>query len=172
MKYSFYYSLKIALNILSLLCLANIASGQDTEYKKNSIYGGFGTNSSANHASLAYERLLHPKNNLNTKIKLNFGVRTNNQRNTVYNEKVTQSYGSLSAVQLLSIIELNAGVAIRIYKFGFNNTPISFTEEYYRLRSDFQFYGNVGLRFEIDSFLIRAGIGNFDLMYFGIGVNI
>ena len=149
----------------------NSSAQEHKDYKKNTIYVSYANLIFVSQASLSYERLLLQSDNNRTKLKLGFGKYLNNNYDYETNATVYESYLSLSAVQMLNIIELNGGIAYTKFKLarGFNPDPdIDYNEK----RNKLVFYGNVGLRYVRENFIIRGGIGNLELLYVGIGINI
>jgi len=164
---------KYILFVISLLLFSSITIAQDTEYKSNSIYANYGTVIFAHQVSVSYERLLFQKNKMRTKAKLNYGNWVSDGLDYDIDAKATQSYLSLSGVQLFGMFEIGAGAALRRYQYGngINLTPGDPPADYWDIKSDVVFYGNIGLRYEEGGFLFRAGIGNLELLYLGLGVN-
>jgi len=84
--------------------------------------------------------------------------------------QVFDSYISLSAVQLFGIVEASVGVAGTSFTLapGFEPDP---NVDYSVQMNGLTFIGNIGLRFEKNQFMVRVGVGNFELLYAGVGVN-
>ncbi len=160
----------VLLILFFFFSLLSVSAQEDPGSKKNSVYGNFGTIIFSNQMSLSYERLLAEKKSLRTKAKVQFGHYLSNNADYDTNARLTENYVSLSAVQLISILEFNAGISWVQYSLapGFDPDPDT---NYDELFNRLAFYGNIGLRYTKDHFMIRAGLGNLELLYLGIGVN-
>lgn len=160
--------------IVLFFCLVfNLANAQfqtDSEFKNNSVFGSFGTIILSNQASLSYERTVFSKKKLRTRVKLSYGNFFSNNLDFDTGAQIFDSYLSLSAVQLFGIVEASAGITGTRFTLapGFEPDPnVDYTEQ----MNGLTFIGNIGLRFEKDQFMFRVGVGNFELLYAGIGVN-
>ena len=170
MKFTVYQKSYLIISILIFLGF-NVAVAQNTEMEnKNSVYGNYGNLIAISQASISYERLFLKKEKLETRVKLNYGNYLSNNLDFETNARVTDSYFSLSAVQLIGILELNAGVALENFRLaaGFEPDP---DVDYSILMNRLAFYGNIGIRYSKKNFLIRAGFGNLELLHVGVGLN-
>ena len=168
-----YFNFKKSSFFVFVLLIISLQSaiGQEVETDhKNSIYGSLGTVILSNQASLSYERMLFKKGKLETRAKLNYGSYLSNNFDFDTGAKVNENHLSLSAVQLFGILELNAGAAFVNFRLaeGFNPDP---NVDYTELLNRVTFYGNIGVRYSKNRFLFRAGIGNLELLYLGLGLN-
>jgi len=135
------------------------------EKPKNTVYLTYGNIIFSAQVSGAYERTFFQKNKLRTKGKINAGGYLYNHADYADGAKVYSSYVSLSAVQLLSIVEINAGLAYTSFSRAQN---LSGTSD---MVNALEFYGCLGLRFEKNNIIIRGGLGNLELLYIGLGFN-
>ena len=149
-----------------LLC--NLVNAQETEYKKNAGYISFGTVIFSSQASLSYERTIYEKDLIRTKFKINYGKYISNNLDQETDSKVYNNYKSVSGVFLFNQFEFNLGIAFTEYKLvrGFEPDP---SRDYDEVINGSQIYGNIGVRYEKNNFLMRAGIGNLELLYAGVG---
>lgn len=163
------YSLILLITLLhqSLTLNAQV----EESYKKNSFYLSYGNIIFADQFSISYERLLFQKDKKRTKLKANYGSYLNNNWDFDTGAIVYKNYGSLSAVQLIGMLELNAGVAFAQYTLDPGFDPVPGTD-YSIVKNRITFYGNIGVRYVKDRFLFRAGLGNLELLYIGVGFNL
>jgi len=103
-------------------------------------------------------------------MKLNVGSYLTNGLDYDTNSFVYDKYISLSAVQLLGPIEVNAGMAYTQYTLAAGFEPMP-TIDYNQTKTRLEFYGSFGLRFDNKGFLLRGGVGNLELIYIGMGIN-
>ncbi len=160
--------------LVIIMMLNNIgyltAQNATDTFKNNSIFLSAGSIIFSNQVSIAYERELYEVNNWRTRIKANFGSYLSNNADYDTNAILYRNYFSLSGVQLVGLLEVNAGVAFAHYTLarGFNPDPMV---NYDEVNNKIVFYGNLGIRYVKHKFLFRAGLGNLELLYIGIGVN-
>lgn len=152
---------------------AMLAQEESDEYRKNTIYASYGNIIFTSQASISYERSVYNfgQNKKNrTKLKVTYGNYLGNNLDYETGERVYENYTGLAVVQLLGKLETNLGVTYANYKLasGFNPDP---DVDYTLSNNSFVFYGNIGYRYENNFFLFRAGVGNFDLLYVGLGFN-
>jgi len=164
-----YDHLKFFLILLAAF-ITNIVSinAQETEYKKNALYINYGNVIFASQASVSYERTVYQKEHIRTKLKVNYGKFLGNHFDQDIGGKITESYKSVSGVLLMRLFEINLGVAFTKYTLEGNPFPDPNTDGD-RIYNGTDFYGSFGIRTEKDGFLLRAGIGNLELLYAGIG---
>lgn len=142
----------------------SIPSSTAQEVKpKNTVYLTYGNIIFSAQVSGAYERTFFQKNKLTTKGKINAGGYLYNHADYDDGAKVYSSYVSLSAVQLLSIMEVNAGLAYTTFSRA---KSLSGTSD---MVHALEFYGCLGLRYEKNRIMIRGGVGNLELLYLGLG---
>ena len=166
-KFKYLSLLILALTILSL----QSTLAQDVEtHQKNSVYANYGSVIFSSQVSVSYERLFLKKGKYETRAKLNYGNYLSNNLDFETNAKVYEDYFSVSAVQLIGLLELNAGMALSNFKRaeGFEPDP---DVDYTILMNQVIFYGNIGIRYSKNNFLIKAGVGNLELLHIGIGLN-
>ncbi len=159
--------------LITIVVFTNLktATAQEVEgYLKNSLYVSVGTVLFSSQVSFSYERTILEKKDWRTKVKLNYGHYLYNGLDYDTNEKVNDNFLSLSAVQLIGLVELNGGLAYSRYKLasGFDPEP---NVDYTQQKERYQFYGNIGVRYEKNNFMFRGGIGNLEFLYLGLGVN-
>ena len=178
MKYTKQQYISFLILVLSFLSLQSIQAQkmENTQAQnigntqKNSIYATFGTIIFSSQVSVSYERLLIKKKISETRAKLNYGNYLSNNFDYATGAKVWDSYFSVSAVQLISIVEINLGLAFSKFRLaeGFDPEP---NVDYTTVMNGTSFYGNFGLRYSKNKFLVRAGFGFPELLYFGLGFN-
>lgn len=159
---------KPLLPILFFCIAATAVIAQESNYKKNSIYASFGTVIWANQVSVSYDRTVYEWKALRAKAKVNFGQVLGNHYDSAENSRITWRYGTISAVHMYSIFEVNTGISLtqnsRQTGLVNNQNPTDLF-----LAADF--YGSVGIRLEKDWFQFRTGIGNLEFIYVGLGAN-
>lgn len=153
-----------------LINMENTNAQNNESVKKNAAYVSYGNIIFSSQISVSYERLIFEKNNMQTNAKVNFGKYLSNNADYETNAKVYQNFLSISAVHLVGLLEINGGISYAQFKLakGFNPEP---DIDYSELKQKIGFYGNVGIRYTKNKFLVRAGIGNVELLYLGIGLN-
>jgi len=139
-----------------------------------SIHGNYSSLVLSNQIFVGVERKIWQHNNFRTKAKVFYNSFLNNDFDFEANTKIYSSHLGLAAVQMISLFELNVGVAYSQYDIagGFVSGVLGQSQgaiERKENQSGFDFYGSVGMRFEMNKFLIRFGVGNLDHLYFGIG---
>ena len=156
----------------SLICLHTaIAQEDENDYRKNSIYATYGNLIFTSQASISYERSIFKfGQNNRTKLKATYGNNLGNNLDYDTGERVYENYTGLSVVQLFGKFETNLGAAYASYTLapGFNPDP---DIDYSLVENAFVLFANIGYRYENDHFLFRAGVGNLDLLYVGLGFN-
>ncbi|MEL7222009.1 MAG: hypothetical protein AAGJ93_11870 [Bacteroidota bacterium] len=155
---------------LFLLIFSNCLCAQQVDYKNNSVYVSYGTVIFSDQFSVAYEHTLFAKDNLRTRLKGAYGTYLSNNADYDTNEELYDRHISLSAVQLIGLFEFNLGVAYIDYTLapGFDPTP---DVDYSEVKNKWALYGNVGIRYVKNNFLLRAGISRVELLYLGLGIN-
>ena len=155
--------------LLFFTCTFSQLSAQK-DYKKNSLHVSYGNIIFASQANVSYERTLLKKRIFRTRARIGYGNYLSNNFDFDTNAKVHENYLSLGIVQMLGILELSAGVARTTFTLapGFDPNP---NVDYDELLNDFEFIGNIGLRYTAKRWLIRAGIGNHEKLYLGVGLN-
>ena len=103
-------------------------------------------------------------------VKLTYGIVSADGLDFETDEKVLENYKGVSAVFLYNVFEFNFGLAHTRYKRAQGFSPVPGTD-YDRTFSGFQFYGSTGLRFVLDEFMLKVGIGNLEYLYLGAGFN-
>ncbi len=142
--------------------------GQETNYK-NSIYFSAGTVIFNQLISLSYERDLFQKDKFQTRARIN-GSFLRHGLDYAPGARVDEEYIGLGIVQLIGIFEIGGGIAVSRYFITpdfpeFESAPIDVVR-----RTGPTFYGHVGLRYEKNRFLIKAGLGNLEYLYLGLGL--
>lgn len=165
-----YYLRSLLLLIITFCAISNSLIGQDTTYSKNSIIINYGTVIFVTQASASYERLVFQEDNKRIKIKLDYCSYLSNNYDYDTDAKVYDGYKGISGVFLYGILEASVGFAFTDYKLekGFNSDPL---KDYSKQLHGREIYGNVGLRYDKDNLILRAGIGNLDLLYVGFGLS-
>ncbi len=162
---------KIALSLLVILfCGATVQAQYDEGRKKNSIYVNYGNVIFVSQASIAYERLILDKDDYVTKGRLMYGNYLTNNLDFEAGARRYESYLGLSVVQLLYWVEINAGVAYGRYTFAPGIDPVEMIDST-TIQESAVAFGSVGVRYEKNNFLFRAGVGNLELLYIGLGMN-
>lgn len=160
----------LLLILFTLLTNTGNTSAQNTKPNhKNTAYVSLGSILFDSQFSISYERLIFEKKKMETSLKANYGNYFINGSDYETNARVNESFFSLSAVQLIGLLELNAGIAYTQYKLarGFDPEPdIDYTE----LKNRVNFYGIIGIRYTKNRFLIRGGLGNLELLHLGVGL--
>lgn len=136
----------------------------------NAVYVNYSSLILSNQLSVGVERKLWQRNNLRTKAKVFYNYFLNNDWDFAAGERIYDSHVGLSVVQLISLFEVNAGVAYHTYREAFGIGPAS-TPVNPKTQHGFGFYGTAGMRFELDKFLLRFGAGNLDHLYIGAGLS-
>jgi hypothetical protein len=156
------------LNLFGLLCI-NL-NAQENSNKQNSVFISYGSIINSSQVSIAYERLILKKDNFSTKIKATYGEFLTNNADYEQGARVYENWVGIGGVQLLGPFELNLGVAYAKYNLasGFGNSS---GIERLGNPKDFIFNGSFGLRYEKNNLLARVGLGNFELVYLGIGMS-
>jgi hypothetical protein len=141
---------------------------QDTLYSKNSILVSYGNVIFTSQASASYERLVFQEDKNRIKIKLDYCSYLSNNSDYETDAKVYDGYKGISGVLLHGIFEVSVGIAFTNYKLakGFNFDPL---KDYSKKLNGRELFGSAGVRYDKDNFILRAGIGNLDLLYAGIG---
>ncbi len=161
-------------SIIILICILfnaqNVFAQNEHLYKDHSIYVSYGNIIHSSQASLSFEKTLFQKNTSRTRLKISNGYYLSNNADFETNAKIFDNYVSLSGVQLIGILELSGGVALSYFKLaeGFEPDP---SVDYSEQMRNLQFLGNIGMRYAKDHFMFRAGIGNLELFYLGLGYN-
>lgn len=156
--------------ILFLTLLQTLVTSGQEEIQKNSLYVSMGTVIFSNQVSVAYERNIFSRNKARTNFKIGAGTYLSNNADYETGAIVNDNYFNLGVAQLINKLELNAGLAYTNYKkdAGFNPVPeVDYDEQFNR----FQVYANIGVRLSKKNFLFRAGVGNLELLYLGLGFN-
>ncbi len=161
----------------SFFCL--ISYGQETTvnveiqnaefYKKNFIYATYGNLIFVDHVSFSFERSFYQKYRTRFNAKLSVGRFPRNGFDLETGEKINKKYLAFSGVFCLNLFEVQLGVAYREYQLAVGFTPdpgIDYNENLSGLQST----GAIGFRFEKQNFILRAGVGNHELLYASIGV--
>ena len=171
MKNLFSKNSKCAL-ILIIAIFSNVIylNAQNAAYKKNSICLSYGNIIFSDQISFSYERMVWGVDNMRTKAKINYGHYLNNNADYETGATVYKNHLSLSGIQLIGLLELNAGIAFTQFTLASGFSPVP-AIDYSKIKNKITFYGNIGIRYVSNKFLIRAGIGNLELLYAGIGVN-
>jgi len=166
--------LKRASSIAILLCVVfnaeNAFAQNEPLYKDYSIFVSYGNVIHSSQASLSFEKTLFQKNTNRTRLKISNGYYLSNNADFETNAKIFDNYVALSGVQLIGLLELSGGVALTSFKLaeGFDPDP---SVDYSEQMRNLQFLGNIGMRYAKDHFMFRAGIGNLELFYLGLGYN-
>lgn len=159
-----------SLFLLFFIFYASLISlqAQETDYKKNAIHINYGTTIFVSQASGSYERLMLQEGNKRIKIKLDYSLYISNNLDYDTDSKVYEGYKGLSGVILYGVLEASLGLAFTDYRLasGFNPDPL---KDYNKKLNGREFYGSIGFRYDKDSLILRAGIGNLDLLYVGAG---
>jgi len=156
--------------ILGALFTSNCLSAQEeNKTPKNSIYASIGTVFFVNQYSLSYERVLAPIGNGTLSGKLNFGNHTSNSLDLDTGARITDKHFSLSGVYRLKILELTLGAAYETFTLaeGFDESDPDI--DYALLRNRVAPYVTAGIRYDAGPLALRAGLGNYELLYAGIG---
>ncbi len=164
-KFQFKLILVLFIAFISNICSRN---AQEEDYDKNAVFVTYGNVIFISQASISYERTVYQQEHLRTKIKINYGKHLGNHLDLASDEKVYDTYKSVSGVLLYRLFEVNLGLAFTKYMLERGPTP-DLNKDYSLLYNGRDFYGNVGIRYEKEGFLMRAGIGNLELLYAGIG---
>lgn len=155
---------------LFIMCSFNTMAQIDKDYK-NSIYFSAGSVIFDNQISLSYERTLINKDKFQTRLKAQ-ASRLYQHSDFDENVRVDEKYVGIGLVQLIGLFEVGAGVAYTRYYitplFGDFENGIITTREY---ATGPRLFGNVGLRYSKKGFLIKAGLGNLEFLYLGLGFN-
>lgn len=159
--------------IILMVILINVEylSAQSTEaVKKNTIYATYGSVIFSSQLSISYERLIYKKNKLQTRGKLNFGDYLGHHLDYDEDAKLCERFLSLSVVELIGLFEVGAGISYTQHKLagGFEAKP---DVDYSKLYHGIGFYGNIGIRYSKNRFVIRTGMSIPELLYLSIGVN-
>lgn len=139
-------------------------------YKNNSLHVSYGNLIFVSQANFSYERTFLKKNFFRTRARLGYGNYLTNNFDFDTNAKVHENYFSLGIVQLVGPLEVSAGAAYTSFTLspGFNPDPaVNYDERF----NDFEFIGNIGLRYTANKWLIRGGVGNHEKIYVGLGLN-
>lgn len=163
------YQFKLFLILLiTFISTIDFINAQETDYKKNAIYINYGNVIFISQASISYERTVFQKEHLRTKLKLNYGKHLGNHLDLETDAKVIDNYKSISGVLLYQLFEINLGLAFT--KYTLEKGPSADPNKDYDITyNGTELYGSAGIRYEKDGFLMRAGIGNLELLYAGIG---
>jgi hypothetical protein len=156
--------------ILGALFTSNCLSAQEeNKTPKNSIYASIGTVFFVNQYSVSYERVLAPIGNGTLSGKLNFGNHTSNSLDLDTGARITDKHFSLSGVYRLKILELTLGAAYETFTLaeGFDEPDPDI--DYALLRNRVAPYVTAGIRYDAGPLVLRAGLGNYELLYAGIG---
>jgi|GEM_PF-3392818 len=157
-------------NLLPLLLLFGIitVSAQDASNKKNSVYASIGSVVFINQVSISYDRTVYEYQKIKVKAKANYGHVLSNHYDFEENTDVTWNYWTLAGVFQFSVLEVNTGVSLTQNN---RTTGIVVNNDLSESFLAANFYGSVGVRLEKDWFHFRAGVGNMELLYAGVGVN-
>jgi len=141
---------------------------------RNAVYVTGGTTIFLNQASLAYERTFIAKEKAKTNGKVILGTYLTNGLDFEAGERKYKNYLGVSAVQQISFVELNLGVVYANYTLA-GGVPLDAGEDFpmidtSKVESSPVLYAGGGIRYETGGFLLRAGINNLELLYFGLGV--
>lgn len=141
---------------------------QDTAYNKNSVLVNYGTTIFVSQVSASYERLIFQEGIRRIKIKLDYSSYISNNLDYDTDAKVYESYKGLSGVVLYGALEASIGLAFTDYRLasGFNPNPL---KDYNKKLNGRELYGSIGFRYDKDNLILRAGIGNLELLYVGAG---
>jgi len=139
-------------------------------YHKHSVYASYGTVLLSTQASVSAERTLFQKNNFRTRVRASFGDYLTNNGDFETDARVLENYLSLSVVQMIEIWEISVGVAGTRFRraAGFDPVP---GVDYSIVMTGAELSFNTGIRYVYDHFMIRAGVGNHELLYLGLGVH-
>jgi len=143
---------------------------QETDYKNQSIYATYGTVIFSSQVSFAFDRTVYKKEHLRVKLKLNFGKYADKYPDFDEGERKYKSYYGLSGVMVFGAFEASLGVASARFTLAKGDMPNP-EVNYDDVMNGLSVQGNVGIRIERGEFLFRAGIGNLELLYIGIGIN-
>ncbi|MFT6338821.1 MAG: hypothetical protein ACI86M_002895 [Saprospiraceae bacterium] len=154
--------------ILTFGSSINYLNAQDTLYKKNSILIGYGNLIFTSQASASYERLVFQEDKNRIKIRLDYSSYLSNNLDYDTDARVHEGYKGISGVLLHGIFEVSVGIAFTSYKLakGFSSDPL---KDYTKILNGRELFGSAGIRYDKDSLILRAGIGNLDLLYAGVG---
>lgn len=155
--------------ILFIAFISSIGSinAQETDYDKNAVFVNYGNIIFVSQISISIERTIYQKEHTRTKLKVNYGKHLGNHFDLEPGSKVTENYKSVSGVLLFHFIEINLGVAFT--KYSLENGPPNPLIDYSLIYNGTSVYGNAGIRYEKGGVLLRAGIGNLELLSAGIG---
>ena len=153
--------------ILSLSCLS-VTTAQEYDYKKNAIYASYGSVIFSSQISIAYDRTVYEKNQFRTKIKINYGNYADKYPDLSSDEREYRSYYGLSGVIVFGLFEASIGVGSAKYTLAQGDMP-SPGVDYDEVMNGIIFQGSSGIRYEANDFILRAGIGNLELLYIGVG---
>lgn len=156
-RYSNALPLLLMITLLSFGTQSNL-NAQESNYKKNSVFVSYGTAIFHGQCAIAAERTVYEKDRLRYKVKLNYGKYSKNDSELSIGPRNYKAYYGASGVLVLGLFEFSLGVA-RIELMDSRTEP--------KLR----FQSNTGIRYEKNEFLVRAGLGNRELLYVGIGLN-
>jgi len=177
MKKIYYFKSRIKFTLIllvSLLFTMNHVDAQESEevkYNKNAIHVNVGTVVFATQASIAYERNVYynPKYNLRVNVKAMYGNYLSNEYDDYETDaEVYNNYKGLSGVLISRIFELNLGLAYMNFNLEKGSDPDP-DIDYTKKRNGIRRYGSFGVRHEKEGFILRAGIGEPELLYVGIG---
>ena len=153
--------------------LFSLSSSAQTKEFKNAVYVTYGNIIWTDQYSLSYERTVFQKNKLKTKARLVGGKFRLNVSGGPENVNPIQWYGGLMATQLVGPLEIGLGAGmnhIRVteqFELIPPNTLPPESEPIFK--NELTLMANLGLRWEINHFLIRFGLGYPELLYFGVG---
>ena len=156
--------------IIALFFCLHKGSAQGLTYKNNSIYGSYGSVINASQVSVSYERFVYKKAQFRTGVKLSYSWVSADGLDLETNERVYENAKGISGVVLFNMFEFNVGLAFTQYKLAQGLNP-EMDVDYDELRNGVNFFGSTGLRFVLDEFMLKVGIGNLEYLYLGVGFN-
>ncbi len=173
------FVLPLSLIVLFSVCgMSGVAQSEEVNSgervyptENNSVLTTIGSLIFVNQASFSYERKVWQKNNFRTRARLTYGTYLNNGLDISVGN-VYHNYLGISAVQQISLFEFNIGAAYANYDRYDEDLNVNIFEEEIIVTEDQSgifLFGNVGMRFDINQFIIRFGIGNLNLAFFGLG---
>jgi len=151
-------------------------NGQIEPNNKNAVYATGGTIIFVNQASLAYERSFLASDQFKTNGKIMIGKYLLNGLDLEAGERRYENYLGLGLVQMLYFVEINVGLAYASYTLApgigppFDPTPDLPEIDSTKIETGLVFNGGIGIRFERNNFMIRAGLNNLELLYLGLGL--
>ena len=168
MKYNLSLFIKLVLVVSISFGAQQNLSAQEYEYKKNSIYASYGTAIFFGQFSISAERTVYQREMLRCKAKLNYGKVSKNNLDLSTGERIYRSYYGGSGVLVFGLFEMSLGVARAEFTRAMGFSPVAGVD-YDEVFTGMIFQGNAGIRYEKEEFLLRAGVGNRELLYVGFG---